>query len=119
MRSLGGSIGLAICVIVFNKQIRSTDGLTSALTADQLSALLKSPLTIASFTPQQKMLVAQVFANAFTQEMRVAMYIAAASFVVSLLTWQKTPPSPLSQRGPPPPLPSKTEPQEAEAGIKS
>lgn len=88
MRSLGGSIGLAVCVIVFNKKIRASDALTRELDPDELSALFKSPLVISSFNPKQQALVAKVYAKAFTQEMKVATYIAAACFLISLLTWQ-------------------------------
>lgn len=97
MRSLGGSIGLAIGVIVFNSQIRNSSPLNKALTADEMSALLKSPLTIASFTPQQQMLVSEVFADAFTQEMRVATYIAAASLLISIFTWKRNPAQPVTE----------------------
>ena len=94
MRSLGGSIGLAIGVIVFNSQIRASKELTSALTAREMAAVLKSPLVIAQLTPEQQAMVSRAYASAFTQEMRVATYIAAACFVVSVLTLQKHPPQP-------------------------
>ena len=70
-RSLGGSIGLAISVIVFNSQIRHSKALASALTPEQMVALLRSPLHIASFSLQEQQLVSKVFAKAFTQEMEV------------------------------------------------
>lgn len=88
-RSLGGSIGLAICVIVFNKKIRASQALVNELDPEQMSALLKSPLVISSFRLEQQALVARVYAKAFTQEMQVATYIAGACFVVSLFTWQR------------------------------
>lgn len=88
MRSLGGSLGLAACVIVFNKKIRASESLVNELDPSQMSALLKSPLVISSFSPEQQALVAKVYAKAFTQEMKVATYIAAACFVFACLTWQ-------------------------------
>ena len=94
MRSLGGSIGLAIGVIVFNSRLRSSSGLVNALTAVEMTLVLRSPLAIAQLTPTQQRMVAQAYATAFTQEMRVATYIAAACFVVSLLTLQRHPPQP-------------------------
>lgn len=100
MRSLGGSIGLAVGVIVFNSKVRNSSPLSQALTVDEMVALLKSPLTIATFTPQQQVLVSEVFADAFTQEMKVATYIAAASLLVSLLTWQRNPPQRVDERAP-------------------
>lgn len=94
MRSLGGSIGLAIGVIVFNSQLRSSKELNNDLTSDEMAAILRSPLVISQLTQGQQAMVARSFAAAFTDEMRVATYIAAACFVVSLLTLQKHPPQP-------------------------
>ena len=89
MRSLGGSIGLAVAVIVFNNKIRATAALTSVLTPSQTSELLKSPLAISRLTPPEQALVAKVYAKAFTNEMQVATYVAAACFVVSLFAVQR------------------------------
>jgi hypothetical protein len=94
MRSLGGSIGLAIGVIVFNSTIRSSRDLVNALSPEEMVAVLRSPLAIAQLTHVQQAMVAQAYATAFTQEMRVATYIAATCLVVSLLTWQRHPPQP-------------------------
>jgi len=94
MRSLGGSIGLAIGVIVFNSRIRASKALAVALNPEEMAAVLKSPLAIAQLTLQQQGLVSRAYATAFTEEMRVATYIAAACFAVSLLTLQKHPPQP-------------------------
>nr|POE51690.1 efflux pump roqt [Quercus suber] len=93
-RNLGGSIGLAIGVIIFNAAIRSSTALAAALSPAQQSALYKSPLVIASFDPQQQALVSEVFAHAFTQEMRIALYMSVVAFVVSILTIQRHPPHP-------------------------
>lgn len=38
-----------------------------------------------------------MYSDAFTQEMKVALYLAAASFLVSLLTIQRHPPSPMKK----------------------
>lgn len=92
MRSLGGSIGLAIGVIVFNSQIRASTELKNALSPDEMNAILRSPLVIGQLTPQQQGMVSKSFAKAFTQEMRVATYICAACFGLSLLTLQRHPP---------------------------
>lgn len=94
-RSLGGSVGLAIGVIVFNSAIRSSSILAELLSPAQRSALFKSPLVILTFTLEQQYRVSEVFAEAFTRQMRIALYISAAGFLLSLLTWQRTPPQPL------------------------
>ena len=92
MRSLGGSLGLAIGVIVFNGKIRASVALQKALDPGQMSALLRSPLALTKFNPEQQKLVSRVYATAFTKEMQVATYIAAACLIVSLLTIQRHPP---------------------------
>ncbi|CAK4013795.1 Major facilitator superfamily domain, general substrate transporter [Lecanosticta acicola] len=84
MRTLGGSIGLAIAVIVFNAGVRASSAINEVLSPAQLNSLFRSPLAIATFTPPQQQLVAEAFAHAFTQQMRIATYIAAAGFIASL-----------------------------------
>ena len=89
MRSLGGSIGLAIAVIIFNSRIRNSGPLKQALASAQTAALYKSPLAIESFSPPQQALVAGVYAEAFAQEMRVATYVAAFGLLLSLCTFDR------------------------------
>lgn len=97
MRTLGGSIGLAAGVIVFNQRLRGSDQLNTALTSTQLSNIYKSPLAIEQLPQSEQELVSGIYAEAFSSEMRTATYIAAACFLVSLLTWQRNPPF----KGPP------------------
>lgn len=98
MRTLGGSVGLSAATIVFNEAIRTSRALNRAIPQGKLDAIYKSPLVLETLSGQDFRLVSHVYADAFTAEMRMATYIAAASFVVSLLTYQKNPPF----RGPPP-----------------
>lgn len=98
MRTLGGSIGLSAATIVFNEAIRSSRRLHRTVPQDKLDAIYKSPLVLETLNQQQINVVSKVYADAFTSEMKMATYIAAASFLVSLLTLQKNPPF----RGPPP-----------------
>ena len=98
MRSLGGSLGLAIGVIVFNSQLRASKALTKTLTPDEMASVLRSPLTIGQLEPQQQALVSKAYAKAFTQEMQMATYVAAVSFVLSLCTFQRHPPERVPDR---------------------
>lgn len=91
MRSLGGSIGLAIAVIIFNSRIRSSVPLQQALLPEQTAALLKSPLAIESFSPTQQALIAGTYAEAFAQQMRVATYVSGVGFLLSLCTFEQNP----------------------------
>lgn len=86
MRTLGGSIGLAIAVIVFNSGVRHSTAISRAISSAQLRTLFQSPLVIETFPPAQQRLVATAFAQAFTEQMRIATYIAAAGLAVSLFT---------------------------------
>lgn len=86
MRTLGGSIGLAIAVIVFNSGVRHSTAISQAISSAQLRTLFQSPLVIETFSPAQQQLVTMAFAQAFTEQMRIATYIAAASVAVSLFT---------------------------------
>lgn len=92
MRTLGGSIGLAAGFIVFSNEIRSSKTIKASLSPVQISGLYKSPLVASAFPSREQELVAQVYARAFTEEMRVATYLAAVAFVASFLTLQRNPP---------------------------
>ena len=96
-RTLGGSIGLAAGVIVFNQKLRGSAQLSQALTGEQLSTIYKSPLAIEQLPRSEQLLVSKIYAEAFSLEMRTATYIAAVCSLVSLLTWQRHPPF----KGPP------------------
>jgi hypothetical protein len=97
MRTLGGSIGLAAGVIVFNLNIRSSTVLTKILTSSQLAAIYKSPIALEQLPEGEQQLVAKTYSSAFTSEMRVATYMAAVCLVASLLTLQRNAPF----KGPP------------------
>lgn len=97
MRTLGGSIGLAAGVIVFNQHIRGSTPLNRALTGQQLSEIYKSPLAAENLPQSEQQLVSRIYADAFSSEMQTATYVAAACFLASLPTWQRNPPF----KGPP------------------
>lgn len=97
-RTFGGSLGIAIANIVLNKHIRDSVRLARALNPVQLHGLAKSPLIISTFTTAQRFQVGRVFADAFTQQMRLATCIAAAGLVVSLATWERRMPLTASEQ---------------------
>ncbi len=116
MRTLGGSVGLAAGVIVFNMQIRGSSVLQKALTASQLRTLYKSPLAVAQLPRREQEVVSTIYAEAFSLEMRTATYLAAACLVASVITWQRHPPF----RAPPgPPKDKKVDAPEQEMAQKS
>nr|POE88313.1 efflux pump fus6 [Quercus suber] len=88
-RVLGGAIGLSIATIIFNSL--ATSQLAGVLTPDELSQLLKSPQTAYQFPLDKQIAVREVFGHSFNKQLRVCMYIAAVSFVVSLLGFSRHP----------------------------
>jgi len=91
MRVLGGSIGVAASNGIYNSMAHSR--LQGILTYEQISDLQTSTSILQSLKPVQAEAVRVVYADSFSQSMRVCMYIAIASLVASLATWQKNPPS--------------------------
>ncbi|KAI1823703.1 putative MFS multidrug transporter [Xylaria intraflava] len=89
-RVLGGSIGIAICSIIFNARV--THDLTNLMDKDDLNALHHSP-TIASWLPPQLQLeVKTVYAKAFTDDIKLMIGIAAIGIISSCFTYQSQPP---------------------------
>ncbi len=62
-RILGGSIGLAIAIIVLNHNF--TTHLSSVLSSSELSNLRQSLSTILQLQPSQQLAVTKVFASSF------------------------------------------------------
>ena len=91
MRLLGGSIGVAASFIILNTKIQNTLG--SILSPEQLEDFYKSPAAILSFTVTQKIEVRETYINAFAIDMRMCIGISAASFLVSICTYQRNSPS--------------------------
>lgn len=98
MRSLGGSIGLSISTIIFNHYVHNSSELSDMLSPSELHELYKSPLVIETFDAGQQDEVTWVYSKAFQQQMRVAMYVAAAALVVSFGFLERKPPPPPGER---------------------
>ncbi|KAI1320435.1 putative MFS multidrug transporter [Xylariaceae sp. FL0255] len=89
-RVLGGSIGIAICSIIFNYTV-SRD-LSGKIDPQDLAALRRGP-TIAAWLPDSiQVLVKQAYAAAFTADIYVMTGTAALGIVASTLTYEKRPP---------------------------
>ena len=93
MRSLGGSIGLAISTIVFNRFVRGSQELADMLSHEELEGeLYRSPLVMSTWDDQVQAEVGYVYSKAFRGQMRVAMYVAAAALVLSCGCVERSPP---------------------------
>lgn len=91
MRVFGGSIGVAISIIILIAQIES--GLKGSLTKDELEAFYRSPVILLTFDPEQQQKARQAFIDAFRIDMYVCLGVSAASLFVALFTFQRNPPS--------------------------
>lgn len=91
MRVFGGSIGVAISIIVLITKIQT--GLQHTLSADQLASFYRSPLALFTFSPEQQMLARKAFIDAFQIDMYICIGVSLASLAVSLFTFQRNPPS--------------------------
>jgi hypothetical protein len=75
---------------LFNR--RSYTAVSIFLSPSELNALHTSPLAILSFPPIKQLLVKIIYADLFSFQMRILMYICAVAAAVSLASWEKNPP---------------------------
>ncbi|KAF4980356.1 hypothetical protein FZEAL_3617 [Fusarium zealandicum] len=88
-RVLGGCIGLSICTVIFNAHVNQH--LQTHLTPTQLDSLHRSPLTSLHLPVDLQDLIKQVYADAFSEEIRVMMLVCAVMVVVSIFTLERCP----------------------------
>ena len=89
VRVLGGVIGLAIAQAILTRSLDTKLG--SFLSKQQIAALLDSTRSISNFSPSQAQSTRQVYGDAFNLQMRIATFIAAANFLISLGAFQRHP----------------------------
>jgi hypothetical protein len=58
-----------------------------------LKSLFISPFTISEYDLRTEALFRDSYIKAFSEDMSIALYVAAAAFVVSLCAWQKNAPT--------------------------
>ena len=88
-RVLGGAIGLVICTIVFNYNVKQK--LLTWLDQGELEALYHSPLAALRFPPYQQQEVKEVYTQAFTDMVRIILYTACAGLIAALFTFRQSP----------------------------
>jgi hypothetical protein len=89
-RVLGGCIGIAGCMAIFNSQVNRS--LSQYLSSDEISTLRRSPTASLTLSPDQQVLVRGTYADAFTADMKIMIYICSALCLASCFTWQKRAP---------------------------
>lgn len=87
VRVLGGIIGLSIVQAILISSLRSA--LSGVLTEQQLDSILSSATDIASLPPATALQTRAAYGNASNFQMRIVAGFAAASLLVSLLTWRR------------------------------
>lgn len=90
-RIFGGTIGLSMATIVLNKKL--SNGLTGVLDPAQIKSLEQSLSTVSSLSPANRVLVAQLYTDAFNEQMRICTYLLAAALLAAAATYQKHPAS--------------------------
>jgi hypothetical protein len=86
-RVMGGVIGLAIITTAFNGLVRSR--LSGLVSDSELETLLKSPETIALFTPGIQDTIRTTFAQGYTLQVKILAGLAAGQIPTALLMWEK------------------------------
>ncbi|KAI0401540.1 major facilitator superfamily domain-containing protein [Xylaria palmicola] len=89
-RVLGGSIGIALCSIIFNARV--TRDLSDKMDPDDLEALHHSPTIAPWLPPALQLKVKMAYAEAFTDDIKLLMGVAVLGVVTSAFTYQKQPP---------------------------
>ncbi|KAI2632755.1 major facilitator superfamily domain-containing protein [Xylaria nigripes] len=89
-RVLGGSIGIAICSIIFNAKVAHE--LSDVMDSDDLNALHHSPTIAPWLPPQLQLKVKSVYAEAFTDDIKVMIGIAVVGIIMSCFTYERHPP---------------------------
>lgn len=89
IRVLGGTIGLAICTAVLNQHVRH--GLTTALSPQQVTNILQSVSSISDLDAITEKAVRRVFAEGYSQQMRIMTGFSGVAFLASLLAWERRP----------------------------
>lgn len=89
IRVLGGTIGLAICSALLSNHV--TDQTAGLLTPEQQSALLQSFQSINVLPLEMQTMIRRVYADGYSQQMRVMLYFSIASLVSLVLLVERHP----------------------------
>ena len=90
-RILGGSIGLSMATIILDNKVRN--GLARILDPARVKSLEQSLKNISTLTTDDQALVAQMYKDAFNEQMRICTYLSAVALVAALATYLKNPAS--------------------------
>lgn len=89
IRVLGGVIGIAISQAILSNHVKTS--LREVLAPQQLTALLHSTEELKNMTPDQARTTRETYGQGFKLQTRAMLYIAAASFIISIASFKKNP----------------------------
>ncbi|KAI3010430.1 hypothetical protein CBS147346_1643 [Aspergillus niger] len=87
LRMLGGALGIAAGTAILHSHTRS--GLSSLLPADEVDALSVSTQLINTLTPEIQTRVREVYAEAYSMQMKMVGGFSAAQFLALGLVWRR------------------------------
>jgi hypothetical protein len=87
LRSLGGVAGVAASTTILNHYVQSR--LSSSLQPHELAALLQTATAIKSFSPEVQLHVREVYAMAYSMQMKLTGAVSAAQLLAVALMWKK------------------------------
>ena len=95
-RIFEGSIGLSTATIVLNNKL--SNGLAGVLDPARIKSLEQSLNTISTLSPANQGFVAQIYTDAFNEQMRICTYLSAAALLAAVTTYQRNPASVAAMR---------------------
>lgn len=87
MRVFGGSIGVAAANAML--RLEAQTHLAGILSSSQIRELQASPTIIETLSPAQRDAVRDAYASAFSETMRICVYMGCAAFLACLFTIQR------------------------------
>lgn len=88
-RLLGGCLGISICTVIFN--YHSDNYLKGRISDEAMHKLQLNPTEIRHLSTQDQGTVKGVYSGAFTEEVKVMLYVCGVMFVASLFTLERHP----------------------------
>lgn len=85
-----------MATIVLNNKL--SNGLAGVLDPGRIKSLEQSLSTISTLSPANRGLVAQLYTDAFNEQMRICTYLSAAALLAAVATYQKNPASVAAMR---------------------
>jgi hypothetical protein len=90
-RILGGAIAIAVSTIIMNNHIKAA--LEGIVSSEALQSLYISPFTILQYGLPAEIAFRGSYIKAFSEDMRIALYVSIAAFACSICAWHSNPPT--------------------------